>query len=234
MKKVLIQGAMDIETDYLIEQVKSLPDYEYLQEDNMAFHMATVNGKKIIVQTTGMGTIKAAMATTYAIEKIHPTLVINQGTAGAQEREFGVGDVILAEAAVNINQMSMPKKELGEGSDPFTWEKPSQTREYEADKTLLALFSNVEYTAGRMIKGKIATGDIYSRETDRIIWLAESYGTCAEDMETAAVFEVCETFETPCMGLRVISNNELKGNEFNGETAGLLQEYVWKVIYETL
>lgn len=232
MKKILIQGAMDIETDYLIEQVKNLPEYETYEENGLEFHMAEAGSKKLIVSTTGMGTVKAAMATTYALEKFHPTLVINQGTAGAQTKELSVGDVILVESAVNINQMLMPKKGLGEGSDPFLWEKGSQTVYYEADKVLMELCSQMEYKSGRMRRGRIATGDIFSRETDRIIWLEENYGTCAEDMETAAVFEVCDAFATPCMALRVISNNELKGAEFNGETAKLLQEYVWKITYE--
>lgn len=234
MKKVLIQGAMDIETDFLREQMKKLPEYELCKENGLEFHMADAGSKKLIVSTTGMGTVKAAMATTYALEKFHPTIVVNQGTAGAQTKELSVGDMILVESAVNINQMSMPKKELGEGSDPFSWEKGSQTAYYDADKTLMELCSKIEYTSGRMRKGRIATGDIFSRETDRIIWLEETYGTCAEDMETAAVFEVCEAFATPCMSLRVISNNELKGAEFNEETARLLQEYVWKITYEIL
>ncbi len=234
MKKILLQGAMDIETDYFVEQVKNLPDYEYYKENGFEFHMATAGSKRYIVSTTGMGTVKAAMATTFALERFHPTLVVNQGTAGAQARDLSVGDVILVEAAVNINQMSMPKKELGEGSDPFSWEKGSQTVYYEADRALMELYSKMEYTSGRMRKGKVATGDIFSRETDRIIWLEENYGTCAEDMETAAVFEVCEAFGTPCTALRIISNNELKDAEFNEETARLLQEYIWKITYEFL
>ena len=53
-------------------------------------------------------------------------------------------------------------------------------------------------------------------------------------METAAVFEVCEKMGTPCVGLRIISNNEIKGEEFNPDTARYLQEYIWKVVYHWL
>lgn len=233
MKKLLLQGAMGIETDYFIEQVKQMPDYQCLDKNGMLFHMGTEGVKKYIVSVTGMGTVKASMATAYALEVFRPTLVINQGTAGAQVRELSTGDVVLVEEAVNINAMQMSKRAVGEGSNPFQWEG-FHTAYYSADPALLEFFSKLNYNSGRMVRGKAATGDVYSREDDRIIWLAEKYHTCCEDMETAAVFEVCEAFETPCAGLRIISNNELLNEDFNGETAELLQQYIWKAAHENL
>lgn len=231
MKKVLLQGAMDIETDYLISQVKKLSDYRCIEENSMTFHTASEADKAYIISVTGMGTVKAAMATAYALQIFHPTLVVNQGTAGAQLRTLSTGDVVLAKEAVNINALSMPKKKLGEGSNPFSWEE-SHTAYYKADAALLELYAGGEYTSGRLVKGSAATGDFFSREDDRIVWLSEKFGTACEDMETAAVYEVCEAFQTPCVGLRIISNNELLDEEFNGETAEILQEYVWKVTHD--
>jgi adenosylhomocysteine nucleosidase len=231
MKKVLLQGAMESETAYLIEQVKTLPEYECVKTDGMVFHQGTLDDKIILVNQTGMGTVKASMATTYALQKFHPTVVINQGTAGAQIRELGTGDLVLVEEAVNINALAMPKKDAGEGSDPFSW-TPRQKNYYKTDELLTEAFERFDdnYSAGKILRGKAATGDVYSRENDRIIWLEEQYHTVCEDMESAAVFEVCQHFDTPCAGLRVISNNELLNEEFNEETALLLQKFVWKVI----
>lgn len=231
MKKILIQGAMDIETDYLMEQVQNLSDYECYEKDGFVFHIGSTDEKMFIISKTGMGTVKAAMATTYALKAFHPTCVINQGTAGAQEKGMGTGDVVLVEEAVNVNILNMPKKKLGEGCAPFLWENPDKTY-YRSDKILLSVFASHECNSGRMMKGKTATGDIYSREDDRILWLAKEYGTCCEEMESAAVFEVCERFKTPCVGVRIISNNELKDEEFNRDTAGVLQKYIWKVVSE--
>ena len=233
MKKVLIQGAMDIETDYLCGQVKKMGQYHCHEEDNMVFHIGTQGNKTYIVNQTGIGTVKAAMATAYALAVFHPTLVINQGTAGAQTRELSTGDVVLVQEAVNINSLAMPKRKLGEGSDPFAWEG-YRTTYYQADGVLLDLYSKLPYTSGRMVKGKAATGDVFSREDDRIVWLSEKFHTICEDMETAAVYEVCELFRTPCIGLRVISNNELLDEEFNEEPAKLLQHYIWKITHDYL
>ncbi|MCH5265558.1 MAG: 5'-methylthioadenosine/S-adenosylhomocysteine nucleosidase [Lachnospiraceae bacterium] len=233
MKKVLIQGAMEIETGYLIEKIKKMPDYQCQEENGLFFHIGTEGDKKYIINTTGMGTVKAAMATACGLLLFHPAVVINQGTAGAQNRELGTGDIVLAEEAVDINCLSMPKKKMGEGSDPFSWETRNPTC-FQADSALLELYSRQEYTSGHMTRGRVGTGDIYSREDDRIVWLAEQFGTVCEDMETAAVYEVCHAFETPCVGLRIISNNELLDEEFNEESAEILQQYVWKVTHEYL
>ena len=94
LKKVLIQGAMDIEADYFIKQVSEAPDYKVVEEDGFVFHCGTFANKYYIVNQTGMGTVKAAMATTYGIMRFHPTVVINQGTAGAQNKELHSGDLI--------------------------------------------------------------------------------------------------------------------------------------------
>ncbi|MCH5251655.1 MAG: 5'-methylthioadenosine/S-adenosylhomocysteine nucleosidase [Lachnospiraceae bacterium] len=233
MKKVLLQGAMDIETNYLTEQVTKMENYQCHQENDMVFHIGTDGNKTYIVNQTGMGTVKAAMATAYALSAFHPTLVVNQGTAGAQSKELSTGDVVLVQEAVNINALSMPKKKMGEGSDPFYWEG-FHTTYYQADEILLDLYSKPVYTTGRMVRGNAATGDIYSREDDRIVWLAEKFRTICEDMETAAVYEVCEKFQTPCIGLRIISNNELLDEEFNTESAELLQHFVWEVTHDYL
>lgn len=101
LKKVLIQGAMDIEADYFIKQVSEAPDYKVVEEDGFVFHCGTFANKYYIVNQTGMGTVKAAMATTYGIMRFHPTVVINQGTAGAQNKELHSGDLIQVVKAVS-------------------------------------------------------------------------------------------------------------------------------------
>ena len=233
MKKFLIEGAMDIETDYLIEKVKELPEYEVFKEDGFEFHIGKAFGKKYIITKTGMGSVNAAMATAFACRVFHPTLVISQGTAGAQLKDLSTGDLVVVDKAININNMKTPKKEIGEGSNPLEW-IPTDMTYYESDQILVDLFMEHVYKNGRMIRGNVATGDFFSREADRIISLQEKFNTVSEDMETAVVYQVCNRFETPCMALRIISNNEINGEEFNGETARLLQEHVWHVVWDHL
>ncbi len=233
MKKILIQGSMFIEIDYLIQQLEQMSEYRCIKENGMEFYVGEDGGKQYIVSLVGMGTVRAAMATAYALNRFRPAVVLNQGTAGAQIRELTVGDAVMAMKAVNINALSMPKKKLGEGSDPFSWEG-FHTKYYSCDEPLMEICAKAEYTFGRMIHGTVATGDIFSREDDRIVWLTETFHTCCEDMETAAVYEVCDAFGVPCAGMRVISNNELLDQEFIEESAQAMQQHVWKIAKEYL
>lgn len=231
MKKILIQGAMQEETAYLREQIKKLPDYEKIRVEGIEFEQGRLGDVVVILVESGMGTVKAAMTTACGIMQFHPALVITQGTAGAQRYDLSCGDMVLIDEAVNVNALKMPKKKVGEGCDPFLW-TGFHTCCYKADSSTVQKIREQEdiYSAGKVICGRTATGDIYSREDDRIIWLSEKFKTVCEEMETVAVFEVCETFCTPCAGLRVISNNELLDEQFNIETALFLQKYLWKVL----
>ncbi len=103
---------MDIETDIFIRKVQEMPQYEKIEEGGLEFHIGTEKDWQFIVSVTGMGTVQAAMATAVAIERFRPDAVISQGTAGAQLRDLSVGDVVLVEEAVNINALSMPKKQI--------------------------------------------------------------------------------------------------------------------------
>jgi len=232
MEKLLLQGAMEIETDYLIQRLKEAKDYRVLVEEGMTVHAARLGQTEILVQTTGMGTVKAAMATSLALMKWKPTGVINQGTAGSQTRKLERGHVVLGTQAVNINALKMPKKEEGRGSDPFSWEG-FHTTYYATDSELRQMFVDNPYRDGDFVEGKIATGDVYSREADRILWLSKTYKTLCEDMETAAVLEVCHHYKVPCAALRIMSNNELLDQDFSEETAGKLQKYIWQVLVKT-
>ncbi len=232
MEKLLLQGAMEIETDYLIDRLRECRDYRLLKEEGMTAHVARLGRAELMVQTTGMGTVKAAMATTYALTKWKPTGVINQGTAGSQTPDLERGHVVLGTEAVNVNALKMPKKARGRGSDPFSWEG-FHTTYYATDSELRQMFVDNPYRDGDFVEGKIATGDIYSREADRILWLSKTYKTLCEDMETAAVLEVCHHYKVPCAALRIMSNNELLDQDFSEETARKLQKYIWQVLEKT-
>lgn len=64
---------------------------------------------------------------------------------------------------------------------------------------------------GKLLRGKLGSGDLFSRETDRIDLLHTQFGELCEDMESAAVYKVCQTFHVPVIGIRIISNNEITG-----------------------
>lgn len=180
-----------------------------------------------------MGIIHSAIATMIGINEFKPDVVVNQGTAGGHTRDINVGDIIIGETAVYLNNPRTPVKGFGEGSNALEW-IPGNSGSFviNANDTLINIAKNTEYN-GRLLCGKLGSGDIYSREVDRIDLLHSQLGELSEDMETVSVYKVCETFKIPVVGVRIISNNEITGNSDVEEqfkfAQKTLQEYIIKL-----
>lgn len=238
MKTILIQGAIESEIQYYVQQ-------EYFQNavvtvrNGFPFCIsdAGADGKtRIIVGLTKMGMTNAALATMTAIYEFHPDLILNQGTAGAQVKELTTGDVVIGREAVNVHSLEMPKRDFGEGMDPQAW-KGMQTEALSADEKLISLFEDGFAGAaedGKAIVGTLGSGDLFSKEKDRIGWLNQTFHHVSEDMESFAVYEACRDCQVPCLSIRVISNNELLDEAYQPETAFGLQKKIWNILMEKI
>ena len=223
-KTILIQGAMDVEIQTLLEKLEEqekiiIADYE--------FYNGKIKNYNVIVSKTLIGTINATIATTIGIEKFKPDMVINQGIAGAHKESIHTGDIIIGEKCCNINAYSMPSKNRGEGSNPFEWEPNKRAKEIKSANSELVQkfqkFLKEQYT-GKVYTGTIGSGDVFSREIDRIDWISNNFGNLCEDMESIGVYSVCNKFNIPCIGIRIISNNEITREALDKNQAIILQE----------
>jgi adenosylhomocysteine nucleosidase len=220
---IIIQGAMDVEIDGYLSQI-GRP--EAAAVGGFSFYRGLFCGKDLIVCKTGIGIINAAAATAVGILTFYPGAVINQGTAGAHVPQLHIGDIVVGKECVNINDLTMPVRGAGEGSDPLKWEFSKRSVRRSADPALLELFLRAEYPGHRKVSGILGSGDLFSREADRIAWIHQSRNNLCEDMESISAYEVCQRFSVPCIGLRVISNNELTGEKYEAGSADLLQRFV--------
>lgn len=183
---------------------KKISEYE--------FYEGTINNIKVVVSKTLVGTINATIATTIGITNFNPDIVINQGIAGAHLENLHVGDIVVGEKCCNINSYKMPVKNKGEGSNPFEWELNKRAKDIQyansqlVDITVERLVSNSEH---KVYKGVLGSGDVFNREYDRIIWINNIFNNLCEDMESIGGYSVCNRFKVPCIGIIIISNNEL-------------------------
>lgn len=208
-KTILIQGALDIEIDYLISQLqnretKIIAGYE--------FNIGKINNIKVIISKTHIGMVNATTATTIGIMSFQPELVINQGIAGSYKSDINVGDIIIGKDCCNINSYSMPVKDKGEGSNPMEWEPSKRAKEKQvADiETVNFIYEFLKTNHEKPVYvGTLGSGDVFNREVDRINWINNRFNNLSEDMESIGVYTVCNKFNTPCVGIRIISNNEI-------------------------
>ena len=229
-KVILIQGAMDIEVNYFIS---ILENKKFTRIAGYDFYEGTINDTKVIISKTLIGTINVTTATTIGIINFKPNIVINQGIAGAHRENLHIGDIILGEKCCNINSYEMPVKNKGEGSNPFEWNLSKYAKDVKyANSELINFFEKkLSFTTDNKIyKGILGSGDVFSREYDRIVWITNTFDNLSEDMESIGVYSVCDKFNIHCVGIRIISNNELLLEKLNEEKAIELQKILTNIL----
>lgn len=231
-KVILIQGALDIETNYFLSKMKNVENETIAGYE---FHKGFINDIEIIISKTLVGEINSSTATTIGITKFKPDIIINQGIAGAYREDLHKGDIIIGEKCCNINAYKMPIKSKGEGSNPFEWELNKRAKEIKlADCKLANLLEKLlkNINKNKIYKGILGSGDVFNREYDRIIWINNIFNNDCEDMESIGCYSVCEKFNIPCVGVRIISNNELLQEQIDKEKAIELQKLLFKILKE--
>lgn len=231
---ILIQGAMEVETDWLAAQLEGA---ELCRQGTYLFWRGRCRGRDLVVSRTGIGMVHAAAATALGILDFRPRLVLSQGLAGAHVPQLCVGDLVVGESCADLHSLETPQRGLGEGSDPFHWtltdhgDRPGVSI-YPGDPVWAARFLEAPYSGGEKMLGRLGSGDVFNREHDRIQWLRDRAGELCEDMESFAVYQTCAQLETPCLGVRIISNNELTGAPYRREVGLQLQRFVLSALME--
>lgn len=229
-KTILIQGALDIEIEYLIEKLQNkerriIAEYE--------FYIGKINNLQIIISKTLIGTINSTTATTIGIILFKPDIVINQGIAGAHKEYIHIGDIIIGKYCCNINSYSMPTKDKGEGSNCMEWELNKRAKEIKKANIDLvnSFYEFFQLNHNKSVYlGTLGSGDVFNREIDRINWINNIFNNLCEDMESIGVYTVCNNFSIPCIGVRIISNNEITREKLDKQQAIYLQEIVIKFL----
>ncbi|BBR38304.1 5'-methylthioadenosine/S-adenosylhomocysteine nucleosidase [Aeromonas allosaccharophila] len=234
---ILIQGAMDVEVDTL---VAALQEKQVLTIGAWTFWQGTLAGYPVVISRTEVGLANAAAATTLAIERFKPRLIINQGTSGGHDPALHRGDIVIATKSFNMGAYRSDFTPADQGIDPRKWhnfEVTMRLREngklvehssFAGDPELVgrALGMADRYQHGRVVAGIIGTADEWNRQVARINWLHQTYNTAAEEMETASAALVAEAYKVPFVGVRVLSNTDIHGEDFDPQTAIHCQQFV--------
>ncbi|OLF21634.1 5'-methylthioadenosine nucleosidase [Aeromonas sp. YN13HZO-058] len=234
---ILIQGAMDVEVDTM---VAALQEKQALTIGAWTFWQGTLAGYPVVISRTEVGLANAAAATTLAIERFKPRLIINQGTSGGHDPALHRGDIVIATKSFNMGAYRSDFTPADQGIDLRKWhnfEVTMRLREngklvehssFAGDPELVgrALGMADRYQHGRVVAGIIGTADEWNRQVARINWLHQTYNTAAEEMETSSAALVAEAYKVPFVGVRVLSNTDLHGEEFDPQTAIHCQQFV--------
>jgi len=209
MKPILVIAAMPIETSLL---ESTLTEPARMKSGGFEYLAGKIGKLKVIVCAGGVGKINAAAATAALLEKYNPQLVINTGCAGAYIGSgLKIGDLAVAEEEVladegvivksgwkNLNDMDLPALDLGD--EQYFNTLPLSA--YAIEKAVL-LADNLGVT---LMRGRFATVSTCSGTEQRGEELAGRWSVIAENMEGAAVAQICLRYGADCLEIRGISN----------------------------
>jgi len=217
---------MEAELRHLLERVgveREVPDGPWRDR-----HLA-MDGVRGVAICSGMGMVNAAAATEHLIERHRPAAVLNFGCSGAHHRDILPGDVVIGEATVHHGAVHI----LAGGEEHFVGAATEvggelfPAREWPADPTLLRLAREaaagwtpepwprelswpaaVPYREPVIHAGVVASADIWTQSHARLEVLHERHRSLCEDMEAAAIAQVCARHGLPFLTIKDVSNNE--------------------------
>ena len=236
-RPILIEGAMECETDVLIEKLQN-PQEQRI--GGWRFISGDYEGIPLVVSVTSVGMTNAAAATVLGIETYHPFAVINQGTAGGHDPALHRFDIVLGAETIDLS--AWVSKRESNGADgrhiklrPTYYDENGTERrviELKADSELLkaAVDEGRNYQAGKVVIGKISSSNNWNRQIDMIRFYNEKYGSSCEEMEAHAAAHICKNYKVPFLGIRIISNTEIHNEDFDPASGTSCQQYVLEVV----
>ena len=194
-----IIGAMKIE----IEELESL--MEQKQEKTIGsvrFVKGLLEGREVVTAVCGIGKVAAAICAQTMITEYAPDCIINSGVAGSLTTEAGICDTVIASTLVQHDMDTTP---LG---DPPGFISGLGIVDIPADEKVAAVLMSAAKQAsdGRVIYGKIASGDQFVASSDKKDFIVKTFGASSCEMEGAAIAQTCFSAGVPFGVLRVMSD----------------------------
>jgi adenosylhomocysteine nucleosidase len=184
------------------------------------FLTGKLKGREVAIASSGVGKVNAGVAAALLIEHFKPREILYSGIAGGINPELRPGDIVIALKTVqhDLGTLNPDGIQLRGMRNPVDW-KPNPVF-FDADPRLIALaesagkdigLSRVKTSGGernpRVIKGIVATGDLFVASQAKREELLRTLHADAVEMEGAAVAQICYQFGVPCLVIRSISDS---------------------------
>jgi adenosylhomocysteine nucleosidase len=186
-------------------------------------------GQGIVALCSGIGMVNAAAGAEHVISAWNPRVVFNFGCAGAHRRDLLPGDVVIGAGTVHhgaVHILSTGEEYFPDRSYSVTGETVAST-ELDADPALfeaaqaaadgwmpepwpqaLGWPAGIAPRPAKVETGVVASADIWTQFHDRLDSLHTRHQSLCEDMEAAAIAQICGRHSVPFLTVKDISNNE--------------------------
>lgn len=185
----------------------------------ITFVTGKLNGRSVVVASSGVGKVNAAITTTLLIEHFKPAEVIFTGIAGGINTELLPADIVIAERTAQHDFGALTSEGFERRGALSPIDSQRNPVFFPADPRLLTTaeqaakqveFEMVETDSSprkpRVIKGVIVTGDAFISSAEKKAELKKALGADAVEMEGAAVAQVCFQQKIACLIIRSMSD----------------------------
>ncbi len=194
-----IIGAMDVEVNSLCDR---MTDKKTEVISGMTFTLGTLCGVSCVIVKCGIGKVAAGVMTEAMILRYAPSLIINTGVGGALAPDLSIGDIVIADRALQYDMDTSP---IG---DPVGLISGINKIFFDADKDAAERLVTAGEKLGFAVKrGTVATGDKFvsgKSEKAKITGLFPDAAVC--EMEGGAIAHAAYLNGTPFAIVRAVSD----------------------------
>lgn len=202
--------AMEEELEIVLKELDLKSEEVYA---GMKFYRGDLHGTDVVAVVCGIGKVNSAICTQILISVFEAKKVINIGVAGGVGVDIVPGDIVVADSLV---QHDVDATAFGDivGQIPRM-----DTRYFESDKSLL----NAAVEACKRVEGhscfvgRIATGDQFIADVEKIKWLESTFNALACEMKGGSIAQACHVNKIPFIVIRSISDNANSGAHMDFE-----------------
>lgn len=210
MKFLAMLSSMPLESDTVLAHLKNVHAVEVAGK---IVYKGRLSGNDILLLNTGIGKVNAAHSATCIIEHFPVRGIVNIGVGGAYPGSgLNIGDIASASKEIYGDEGVITSKgweSLKKIGIPLVQDgKKRYFNEFLLDKTLsiksvrlVTRHSSLITKSGPFITVSAATGT-----RKRAIELEKRFNAICENMEGAAIAQICTIYKIPMLEIRGISN----------------------------
>ncbi len=225
MEFLAILTSMPFEADKILANLKNI------SRNNLAgktVYKGKLSNKNVLLMNTGIGDVNAAHSATCIIEHFQIEYIINSGVGGAYPHsQLKIGDIALASIEIyadkgiiskkgqeGLKKIGIPLVQFGRKKyfNEFPLDKRlAQTAVYHALHSAKMSLSPIPILRGEGARGKVKSGNFVTVSSatgthNRASELEKRFNAICENMEGAAIAQVCAIYKIPMLEVRGISN----------------------------
>jgi adenosylhomocysteine nucleosidase len=205
-----------------LESLGSALDHdERVEAAGFHFRAGRIDGHRVVLAEAGVGKVATALVGSLLLDRFACRALIFSGVAGGLDPALAIGDIVIADELVQHDYGAViagrlkcyrpGTPPLGESRERTIFELPAGLRQAIADAVAgleLPPFDagNGVLRQGRILLGRILSGDQFVNCTDTRLRLHGDFRGQAVEMEGAALAQVAERFGANCVVVRCLSD----------------------------